>query len=154
MIISRPSPTDVALHCSTATVYLVTNGLLVNEYRIDRPGEYDVAGIAFEVGEGYALMHSDGLRIVAIEPGPAKLAVEAIKALEDIELVIVPAEPDASRRKAIANLLNECEPRGVVVLGTADDTKALAGQSVEPSPKVKIVAADLTGEELRVWAVA
>ena len=154
MIIQRISPTEVTLASGGTTVRLLESKFVVNHYTIATPGEYDIAGVAFDVGVGYALIHLEQLRILVLEPSHPKLAAESIGALEGVDLVIVPAEADPVRRKAVSSLMNDLEPRGAVILGLAEDAKALAGQSVEPLAKIKLQAVDLEGEELRVWSVA
>ena len=154
MIIQRVSPTEVTLVSHGTTIQLVDAGFVVNKYSITSPGEYDVAGVAFDVGIGYALIHVEQLKVLVIEPSHPQLAAEAVAAIEGVDLVIVPAEADATRRKAVSNLLNDLEPRGIVVLGGADDAKAQAGQAIEPVSKLKLVASDFDGEELRVWAIS
>ena len=154
MIIQRVSPTEVTINSSGTTVRLVDTQLRVNDYTIDSPGEYDIAGLAFDVGVGYAVIHLEQLRLLVLEPSHPQLAAEAISRLEGVDVVLVPVEPDVARRKAVTNLLNDVEPRGVVVLGSAEDAKAMIGQTVEPVSKLKLSAADLESEELRVWAVA
>ncbi len=154
MIIQCVSPTEVTLTSSGVTVRLAGSTFIINDYTIDGPGEYDIAGVAFDIGVGYGLIHLEQLRLLVIEPSHPQLAAASIGELEEIDLVIVPAEADAAKRKAVSSLVNDLEPRGVVVLGSADDAKAFAGHAVEPISKLKLQASDLAGEELRVWAVA
>lgn len=154
MIIQRVSPTEVTLASGSTTVRISGSTFTVNNYTIETPGEYDVAGIAFDVGVGYGLLHLEQLRVLVIESSHPQLAAESISELEGIDLVVVPAEDDPVKRKAVSGLINDLEPHGVVVLGSADDAKALAGQAVEPVAKLKVQSADLANEELRVWTVA
>lgn len=153
MTITR-TPQGSALQFASATVELTANGLTVNDYVIENPGEYDVAGIGFEVGEGYALVYADSLRVLVIEPAHPKLSAESVTALEDIQLVVVPADASAEQQKAVANLIHNLEPRGIVVVGSVDEAKLITGQTVEAQLKVKIQASDLETEEMRVWTVA
>ncbi len=143
-----------SLQFGSTTVQIIPGGFSVNDYTIDLPGEYDVGGVGFEVGNGYAVIHGEGITCVTIDPSHTKLAVDQIAALEDVDLVIVPAPTESAERSATASVVNGLEPRGVVVIGSADDAKALAGSVAEPQTKVKITSADLQGEERRVWAIA
>ncbi len=153
MTITRPKPTEATFQFSSGTVYVLPTGFKVNDYLIDRPGEYDVSGIAFDAGEGYSLIHAEQQRVLVIPADHTNLANDTMSELEDVELVVTWSDADDDRRKLLARLIADLEPRGVVVFGTADEAKALTGQAVEPVSKLKLQSSDLQGEELRVWTV-
>jgi len=144
----------ITLQFSSTTVQLKPTGFLIGDYEISMPGEYDLGSVGFDVGEGYGVLHGDGLHVLVVEPTHPRLSADTITALEDISLVVTPSDADAERRRSIASLLNNLEPRGVVVIGTAEDAKNLTGTAVEPQAKLKIQATDLVGDELRVWTIA
>lgn len=158
MTIQRRASGETELQFGPTTVSILPDGFGVSDshgsYQITNPGEYDVAGIGFEVGEGYALVHAESLRILVIEPTHPKLSAESITALEGIQLVVTPAEASGEQQKKFANLLHDLEPRGVVIVGDASEAKLITGQTVEPQAKIKILPADVADEEMRVWAIA
>ena len=143
-----------SLQFGATSVQLTPGGFVVNDYTIDMPGEYDVGGVGFEVGSGYAVVHGDGITCLTLDPSHTKLSVDKITALEDVQLVIVSAPTEPTQRSAVATVVNELEPSGVVVIGSSDDAKVLAGTAVDPQAKVKITSTDLQGDERRVWAIA
>ena len=154
MIIQRVGSDDVSLQFAKATVLIKPDHFLVNDYSIDMPGEFDVAGISFEVGEGFSVINGDSLRLLVVLQNHPALSSDAISKVEDVELVIAYAETDPKHRNDLATIISDLEPRGIVVMGSAEDTKALTGKTVESSSKVKISSGDLEGEEISVWSIA
>ena len=153
MIVQRTGDA-VSLQFTQATVQVKPDHFVVNDYSIDMPGEFDVAGVSFEVGEGFSVLNADGMRLLVVFQTHPALSLEKISSVEDVELVVVYAEEDQKHRNDLASIINDLEPRGIVVVGSAEDTKALTGKTVESASKAKISSSDLEGEERSVWSIA
>jgi hypothetical protein len=154
MQLQRTSAEAVTLHFTNGSVTLGPTSTTIGDYLITEPGEYDVAGIAVDAGEGYAVISGDQQHLLVTGPELSQRALDALLLLEGVGIMVVwPPAGESEATRSLARVIADLEPRVVVVLGSPALTTAVTGQAGTVADRVKIQAADLEAEDRRVWVL-
>ncbi len=121
MTLQRVNDETLNLKTGQTVVHIKTNGhIKVNDYSIEGPGEYDIAGVGLHVFEHFAVLFTEGLRLALIWEGEGKIDFEEDANLDVFVLLL-------TNTQNITTVMKEQDPR-IVILQNQAAAQALQSQ--------------------------
>lgn len=141
MVFQRINTDTISIKTGTATAQVKAAGTVkVGDYEITGPGEYDISGIGFHAETSYAMLFSEGVRVVLVWGSEIKKNDEDVSG--DIFVIFGGDVPK------INALIKEQDPRVVLVheRSVAEQVAAQDGITFQEEGTYKITASTLPAD--------
>lgn len=139
MIFQKLNENTLVLKAAGGSLSLTTDGVMtIDTFRVEGPGEYDVAGIGAHVHDGWAIITAETVHMLAVWVSGAKIVNDDDESID----VLIDLAADAN---ALAELVKSLDPRVVIFshTQTAAQVARHDGSEVQLAASYKLTLAGL-----------
>jgi len=141
----------IEIHSGAANIILKDTSVVIDDYVMDFPGEFERRGVFVEIRESGSLLFVltiEGKTLIYLPEGTSAESLEALRDLNNKDMVIFPAN------ETLWKTVETWEASVIAPFGTkAGEFLSKLGQTVEKSDAASIKATDFESEVTRFVAL-